>query len=68
MSGTDWVKRGKDFVWDDRVVDQKTATEYQGDGAEYKGKSATVYSKQNGKELDKTELNSDGTVTQGNST
>ncbi|GAB3909899.1 hypothetical protein [Mucilaginibacter boryungensis] len=45
MGVNDWVKRGNKYVNDDRVVDQKTAIKYEGEGAKYIGKSATIYSK-----------------------
>lgn len=63
--GTDWIRKGNKFYWDDRVVDQKTANQYHS-GSEYIGKSATVTSiaKGSGRILDTTHLNADGTVTQ----
>jgi RHS repeat-associated protein len=64
----DWVKGENGYVWDDRVVDQKTATEYQGDNAKYVGKEATVYSMKDGNAVDATKLNSDGSVTANGST
>jgi hypothetical protein len=44
MEATDWVRKGNKIVWDDRVVNQKTATQYQGESAQYIGKSAIVSS------------------------
>jgi len=38
MEGTDWVKRDNRYIWDNRVVDQKTAEQYQGRNAQYIGK------------------------------
>jgi len=45
MTPADWVEKNGKYISDDRVVDQKTATQYQGKGAKYIGKSAEVYSK-----------------------
>ncbi len=65
MEGQDWVKRGNKYLSDDRVVDQKTATQFQGEGAKYVGKEATVYTKNADNKLSEaTHLNSDGSVTQ----
>jgi len=64
----DWVKEGNKYVWDDKVVDQKTATEFGGDGAKYIGKSAEVYSKYTATQgsgavyTDKVTLGKDGSV------
>lgn len=38
MENKDWVKKENEYIWDSRVVDQKTATKYQGDGSKYIGK------------------------------
>jgi len=64
MEGTDWVKKGNNYFWDDRVVDQKTANQYQGK-SQYIGQQANVTSMNiDGSAADATiSLNSDGTVT-----
>lgn len=63
MAPDDWVRNGNNIIWDDRVVDQKTAIEHQGVNAEYIGKSATIKTTQDGKTIDQVSLNNDGTVT-----
>ncbi|MDP9080467.1 MAG: RHS repeat-associated core domain-containing protein [Bacteroidota bacterium] len=68
MDVNDWVKKGHKYFWDDRVVDQKTATTYQGGDAKYVGEKATIYSVKDGNVLDETKLNSNGTVTRNNVT
>ncbi|NII83308.1 hypothetical protein FHT21_002353 [Pedobacter sp. SG908] len=65
MEGKDWVKRGNQYIWDDRVVDQKTAEQNQGEKAQYIGVQAEVTPvKADGTAVGATvNLNSDGTVT-----
>lgn len=71
MAPTDWVNKGNKYIWDDRVVDQKTATKFQGGGAKYIGKSADVYSKMTANQgsgatyTDKVTLGKDGSVSVG---
>jgi RHS repeat-associated protein len=68
MEATDWVNKDHKYVWDDRVVDQKTATQYQGNDATYIGKSAEVYSSRTASEgsgaiyTDKVSLGSNGSI------
>ncbi len=64
MAPTDWVKKGNLYIWDDRVVDQKTAKEYQGDKATYIGKEATVSARKNGVVGSTVSLHGDGTISQ----
>jgi len=71
METKEWVQKpningdGKQFVWDDRVVDQKTAEKYDGKDAKYVGKAATVTSySPNDLPLDQVQLKSDGTISE----
>ena len=66
MKGDDWVKRDNNYVWDDRVVDQKTATEFQGDGAKYIGKEVQVAVKdKDGNLSEHIGLHADGSISKG---
>jgi len=61
----DWVKDGNKYIWDDRVIDERTAEQYYS-GSEYIGKQASVNSvkKSTGEVLSTTTLNADGSITQ----
>ena len=65
MKGTDWVKDGDIYRYDDRVVDEETAKQYYGSEDAYVGKSATVVTSdaETGEIIDQVSLNSDGSVT-----
>jgi hypothetical protein len=64
MEGTDWVKRDNKYIYDDRVVDQKTAEQYQGTNSEYIGKQAQIATKKtDGTIVGAINLNSDGSAT-----
>jgi len=65
----EWIQEGDTFSWDDRVIDQETATKFH-EGSKYIGKEATVTSieRSTGNVLDRTSLNSDGSVTQNGKT
>lgn len=58
----DWIKRGDEFLWDDRVTDQASAEELHGKDARYFGKSNTIQSRRGDDVLDAVSLNADGTV------
>lgn len=65
MEGKDWVKRDNKYIWDDRVVNQTTATTYQGENAQYIAEAATITAKKAdgstvGSDIN---LNNDGTIT-----
>lgn len=62
MAPFDWIKRGDEFLWDDRVTDQASAEKFHGQGAVYFGKSNTIQSKIGNNVLDAVYLNTDGTV------
>lgn len=63
MEGTDWVKRDNEYIWDDRVVDQKTAEEHQGTGASYVGKEVQMAVKGSDGELkEHVGLHADGSI------
>lgn len=63
MEGTDWVKRDNEYIWDDRVVDQKTAEAYQGEGASYIGREVQVAVKgSDGQLREHVGLHADGSV------
>lgn len=62
MAPFDWIKRGNDFLWDDRVTDQASAEELHGKDAKYFGKSSSIQSKREDDVLDEVSLNADGTV------
>jgi RHS repeat-associated protein len=64
MEGTDWVKKDNKYLWDDRVVDQKTADQYQS-GSQYIGQQAEITPmKTDGSTVGATiSLNNDGTIT-----
>lgn len=62
MAPFDWIKRGDEFLWDDRVTDQASAEELHGKYARYFGKSNTIQSRQGNNVLDEVSLNADGTV------
>jgi len=64
MAPTDWVREGGRYMWDDRVVDQKTAEEFHGKEASYIAPAATVTAIKNGVMGAPVSLNADGTVTQ----
>ena len=64
MEGTDWVKKDNKYIYDDRVVDQKTAEQYQGENSEYIGKQVQVATKKtDGTIVGAINLNSDGFAT-----
>lgn len=66
MKGDDWVKRDNNYVWDDRVVDDKTAKEFQGEGATYIGKEVQVAVKdKDGKLSEHIGLHADGSISKG---
>lgn len=66
MEGNDWVKRDNNYFWDDRVVDQKTAKEFQGDGAAYIGKEVQVAVKdKDGNLSEHIGLHADGSISKG---
>lgn len=58
----DWVKDGDTYMWDDRVVDQKTAEKYHGETATYIAKEATVTARKDGVLGATISLHSDGTI------
>ncbi|MEZ2338547.1 DUF6443 domain-containing protein [Mucilaginibacter sp. RCC_168] len=66
MKAYDWLDKGNgNYVWDDRVVDQKTAEQFHGNDAKYVGKEATITSytaSTGGEKLDQVNLHSDGTI------
>ncbi len=68
MEGEEWVKENNTYKWDDRVKDQKTATEYHGKNARYIGVNTTVSTVRNGESVDAVRLNDDGTVTKNGTT
>ena len=66
MKGTDWVKRDNEYVYDDRVVDQKTAEQYKGEGAKYIGQEVQVAVKgKDGSLSGHIGLHSDGSISKG---
>ncbi|SFW76217.1 RHS repeat-associated core domain-containing protein [Sinomicrobium oceani] len=67
-SALEWVKVKNEYIWDDRVTDQATAEQYQGEDAKYVGANATVSTVKNGETVDSVTLNNDGSVTQGEAT
>lgn len=60
VAGDDWIKRGKDVIFDSTVTTQEQATAVYGDEAKTLGASAQISAKDGSYEYN---LNSDGSVT-----
>src|SRR5690554_1368322 len=68
MASEEWLKVGNNYIWDDRVTDQATATEYHGENAAYVEVNKTVSTVRNGEAIDAVTLNDNGTTLQVNDT
>src|SRR5690554_772875 len=68
MSSEEWLKVGNNYIWDDRVTDEATATQYHGENAAYVGVNKTISTVRNGEAVDSVTLNDNGTVTKGGTT